>query len=81
MKIDVSALAALAREVETEDGIDWRNLKIDEAGAYNLIALGVAAQYEEEWSKLPQNDKEISMLAVITKLLVENFVINLKHMD
>lgn len=68
--ISVETLVELAKEVENEDPIDWGMLSIDEDTAYRIIASQVLEIYNT-------ND-QLSMLASITKLIVENFVLNLK---
>lgn len=70
MMISVDQLVELAKEVESEDPIDWGMLAIDEDTAYRVIASQVVELYNS-------ND-QITMLASITKLIVENFVLNLK---
>lgn len=71
--ISVDQLAKLAQEVEGTDPIDWGMLSVDEESAYKLIASQVIEMYNT-------ND-QITMLATITKLIVENFVLNLKLMQ
>jgi hypothetical protein len=68
--ISVDTLVTLAKEVENEDPIDWGMLSIDEDTAYRIIASQVLEIYNT-------ND-QLTMLASITKLIVENFVLNLK---
>ena len=68
--ISVEQLVELAKEVESEDPIDWGMLAIDEETAYRIIASQVLEIYNT-------ND-QLTMLASITKLIVENFVLNLK---
>ena len=68
--LSVKQLAELAKEVETEDPIDWGMLAIDEDHAYELIASQVLELYNT-------ND-QYALLASVTKLIVENFVLNLK---
>ena len=68
--ISVKTLVELAKEVENEDPIEWGPLSIDEDTAYNIIASQVLEIYNT-------ND-QLTMLASITKLIVENFVLNLK---
>lgn len=68
--ISVEQLVELAKEVENEDPIDWGMLSIDENTAYRIIASQVLELYNT-------ND-QLTMLASITKLIVENFVLNLK---
>jgi hypothetical protein len=65
---DVDVLADLAMEVEMGDPIDWGMLSIGEREAYLLMASHV----------LERNDDPLVNKAVIIKLLVENFVLNLK---
>lgn len=66
----VKELAKLAMEVESADPIDWGMLPIDERTAYEMMAATV----------LERNDDRLMDKAVITKLLVENFVLNLRLM-
>jgi len=68
--INVELLADLAMEVESADPIDWGMLAIDERSAFLLMAASV----------IERNDDDITNKAVIVKLLVENFVLNLKLM-
>jgi hypothetical protein len=68
--ISVEHLVELAKEAESEDPIDWGMLAISEDDAYRLIASHVIELYNT-------ND-QLTMLASITKLIVENFVLNLK---
>jgi hypothetical protein len=70
--ITVDQLVELAKEVESEDPIDWGYLSINEEEAYKLIAL----------SLLEHKDRNPNiLLAIITKLTVENMVLNLKLMQ
>ena len=68
---DVDTLVALAMEVEMEDPIDWGMLAIDEQEAYKLMATHV----------LEMSNDDLTNRAIIVKLLVENFVLNLKLME
>jgi hypothetical protein len=70
MKDNIDLLVDLAMEIEVEDPIDWSMLAIDEKEAYRLMATHV----------LEMNNDELTNRAVIVKLLVENFVLNLKLM-
>lgn len=69
----IDRIAKLAQEVETEDQIDWAETPMEEADAYKLIAMSVVNQFD----KYTVDEREI-MIATITKLVVENFVLNLK---
>jgi hypothetical protein len=61
-------LISIAMEAEITDPIDWGELNISEDEAYRMFAATVLEMGNE-----PMADK-----AIIVKLLVENFVLNLK---
>lgn len=67
-KLSVNQLAELAMEAEVTDPIDWDMLSIDERTAYRMMAAHV----------LEMDLDDVTAKAVITKLIVENFVLNLK---
>ena len=66
--IDPRLLAELAQEAEVTDPIDWGMLNIKEEEAYKLISMHVAEM----------DDDILILKATLTKLMVENFVLNLK---
>jgi hypothetical protein len=66
-------IAKLAQEIEREDNIDWGMLNISEDDTYKLIAMSVVNQFD----KYSSQERDI-MIATIVKLVVENFVLNLK---
>jgi hypothetical protein len=68
---EVDLLVELATQVEMEDPIDWGMLAIDENDAYKLMAAHV----------IEMNNDDLTSKAIIVKLLVENFVLNLKLME
>lgn len=65
----IDAIVALAQEVEVTDPIDWGMLAIDEEEAYRMMAISILETFPDE---------SVTIQAVITKLTVENFVLNLK---
>jgi hypothetical protein len=65
-------IAELAQEFELSDPIDWGLLPIREEEAYLLIAENVCNIMNNS------DDKEIVAVTAMTKLLVENFVLNLQ---
>lgn len=67
----IALIIDLATSVESEDPIDWGMLNVDERETYRLMAMSVVEQYP---------DADPSLLAVILKLVVENFVLHLKLM-
>ena len=64
----VKALVELAMAAEVADPIDWKELNITEEQAYVMMATHV----------LEMERNHLTDGAIIVKLLVENFVLNLK---
>ena len=64
----VANLVTLAKEGDSIDPIDWGDLKITEDQAYVMMATHV----------LEMERNHLTDGAIIVKLLVENFVLNLK---
>ena len=73
VRVYIERIAKLAQEIESEDTIDWGMTEIKEEDAYKLIAMSVVNQFD----KYNTDEREI-MIATITKLVVENFVLNIK---
>lgn len=61
-------LVAVAMESEITDPIDWGELNISEEETYKMFAATV----------LEMDNDPLANKAIIIKLLVENFVLNLK---
>lgn len=72
--LEVQELASLAKEVELGDPIDWGMLNISEDQAYSLMANNVLEMFRDT----PHDQRLTVALASLTKMLVENFVLNLK---
>lgn len=73
-KITVEQLADLAMNAEVSDPIDWGTLSIREEDAYKMMAASVLEMMRQH----PEDKRLTIALASITKLTVENFVLNLK---
>ena len=73
-KITPHQLADLAMNAELADPIDWGMLNIREDVAFEMIATQVLEMIREQ----PDDKQIIIALASITKLTVENFVLNLR---
>ena len=67
---DWKILKELALEADTVDPIDWGQLNISEDEAFNLMAMHVDEM----------ENNHLTLKAVCVKLMVENFVLNLKLM-
>lgn len=63
-------LKELALEADTVDPIDWGQLNISEDEAFNLMSMHVAEM----------ENNVLTLKASCVKLMVENFVLNLKLM-
>jgi hypothetical protein len=73
MKYTQEQIVELAKEVEISDAIEWENLPLDKDKIYQMIGSQVCDMYE----KYADTDEgEAILLATITKMLVENFVLN-----
>lgn len=73
----IDELVELAREGESVDPIDWGMVPIKEEVAYRQMA----EQVLEMMKSYNPADRQAVALAAITKLLVENFVLNYKLMN
>ena len=68
----LNLIVELAQETEITDPIDWGYLNIDEPTAFRLMATHVL--------EMDLSEPYVTQ-AIITKLLVENFVLNVKLMS
>jgi hypothetical protein len=78
VKVTVTDILDLVKEIDSEDPIDWGMLAVDESIATEMIATGLLEQYNTTWADMDPNERTVIMLATITKLVVENFTLNLK---
>jgi len=78
VKVTVTDILDLVKEIDSEDPIDWGMLSVDENMATEIIATGLLEQYNTTWADMDPDDRTVIMLATITKLIVENFTLNLK---
>ena len=70
-------IAEMAREVNKEDPIDFAYLNIDEKQIFDLMASHIVEKYKQYTNT---EEGQTIFLATITKLVVENFVLNYKWM-
>jgi hypothetical protein len=75
MRITQEQIIDLAKQVEISDDIEWGNLPLDKDRVYQIVG-SQAYELFEQWAL--SEDGEAVLLATITKLLVENFVLTLK---
>jgi hypothetical protein len=70
--MNIDQLVELAHEIENGDPIDWGMIPIKEEDAYRKMA----EQVIEMMKSHNPADRQTIALAALTKLLVENFVLN-----
>lgn len=70
----VEVLADLAMEMEKTDPNDWTDADVDPKKAYAMMASNVIEQFDG----VKKEQHMTVALATITKLLVENFLLNVK---
>lgn len=70
----VDFLVSIAKECTSEDPIDWGELAITEDQAYQMMA----SQLLEQFSEIPEEQRLTISMSTCVKLLVENFVLNLR---
>jgi hypothetical protein len=78
MKLDVNTVLDLVQEIQITDPIDYSNLSVDPDSAARLIVLSVIEQFETQWSGLTGIDRDYAMAATVSKLVLENFILNLQ---
>lgn len=78
MEINPRVISELAREVEITDPIEWGNLAVSEESAYNMMALSVMEMVQKLERDDDDQKTQVILMASLTKLLVENFVLNLR---
>ena len=71
-RITTSQLADLAMHIDQVDPIDWGMLSIKEEGAFRMMASQVLTMLKE----VEPEQQLIVAAASLTKLTVENFVLN-----
>ncbi len=74
-KIDLDFLVSIAQEVEGEDPIDWGRLSMGKEEAYKMIGSSILEMFDKSEYKY---DDKVILLSTITKLTVENMLLNLK---
>ena len=71
---EVDFVVDLAKECDTVDPIDWGQLSLTEDQAYQMMASSLL----EQMASIPEEQRMHVILSTATKLLVENFVLQLK---
>jgi hypothetical protein len=74
-KVELDTLVEIAQEVEGQDAIDWGKLAVGKEQAYKMVATSILEMFDK--SEYSFDDKVI-LLSTITKLTVENMLLNIK---
>jgi hypothetical protein len=72
--VTLEQLVELAMESDSQQELPWSSVNIEPETAYSMMAAHVIDLFEEH----KEADREVVMMSVMTKLLVENFLLNLK---
>ena len=78
MTVTVEEIRELVDEIDGQDPVDWAMLAIDESAATELIVNQLVDSYNITWSKFDQDTRDRIMLASMAKLVIENFVLNVR---
>jgi hypothetical protein len=74
-KVDIELLVDIAQEVEGQDTIDWSKLSLDKQDAYKLVATSILEMFDKPEYTF---DDKVIIMSTITKLTVENMLLNIK---
>ena len=74
-KVDLDLLVDIAQEVEGQDSIDWSKLSMDKDAAYKLVATSILEMFDKPEYTF---DDKVVIMSTITKLTVENMLLNIK---
>ena len=77
-KITLEQLVDIAAEVEAGDPADWGKLAVGQQEAFKMIGTSILDMFDKE---VYTDDDKLILLATITKLTVENMLLNLKIMS
>lgn len=78
MTVLVADIVALVQEIVKQDPIDWGNTAFTEDQAIELIANNLVDQYQRDWQHMPELERLHVMLAIMTKVIVENFSLQIQ---
>lgn len=79
MTISPEELEQLMAEVEQEDPIDFADLPYNDSELRSVIANHVC-EMAASLEKFSETDRQLTLLAVAAKLVLENFVLHLRLM-
>jgi hypothetical protein len=74
-KIDLDLLVDIAQEVEGQDAVDWGKLAVGKEESYKMIGASILEMFDKPEYTF---DDKVILLSTITKLTVENMLLNLR---
>lgn len=74
-KIELDLLVDIAQDVEGQDAIPWDKLAVGKEQAYKMVAASILEMFDKEEYTF---DDKVILLSTITKLTVENMLLNIK---
>ena len=77
MSITVQELEQLMQEVELEDPIDFADLPFDEHDLRGIVASHLC-EMADTLESFSQEDRQLTLLAVAAKLVLENLVLHVQ---
>lgn len=74
-KVDLDLLVDIAQEVEGQDVIDWGRLAMGKEQAYKMVGTSILEMFDKPEYTF---DDKVVIMSTITKLTVENMLLNIK---
>jgi hypothetical protein len=74
-KVDLDFLVDIAQEVEGQDSIPWDKLAVSKEAAYKMVATSILEMFDKPEYTF---DDKVILLSTITKLTVENMLLNIQ---
>lgn len=74
-KVDLDLLVDIAQEVEGQDAVDWGKLAVGKEQAYKMVAATILEMFDKPEYTF---DDKVILLSTITKITVENMLLNIK---
>lgn len=76
--VNFDNVAQLVRNVLEEDPIPFQNINLNTADSINFVANSIWDKYQTEWKLVSRDKTEELMLAVLIKVVAENFYLHTK---
>lgn len=76
--VNFERLVTLINDIYDADPIPFQNVNVDPVGAMSLIFNSIWEKYQTEWKLVDRDKTEELMLAVIVKVVADNFYLNTK---